>query len=146
MASCSRAVRKQYRRREGLNRERDHKIQPAVTKWSLKISPEWQNDRKNNNSAIEPCTFTTGKSAMQRLDTDMANIWRLSQWTFGWLNLPNCAQTMMPRYPLLHSILCGIRRFLEDALSDMPLPDYCTYGKDQHLTTVLIILFKSRLN
>ena len=45
-----------------------------MTKWSWVIFLEWQNGRKDKNPAIEPCTFTTGKSKIQLLDTDMANI------------------------------------------------------------------------
>ena len=35
---------------------------------------EWQGGRKNKNPAIEPCAFTTYKSKVQRLDTDIANM------------------------------------------------------------------------
>ena len=46
----------------------------SVTKWSVKIFLEWQNGRKNKNPTIEPCTFTTEKSKVQRLDTNIANM------------------------------------------------------------------------
>ena len=72
MTSCSRAFRKPK------NAEEERNLIPkstrAVTKWSVKIFLEWQNGRKNKNPAIEPCAFTTDKSKVQRLDTDMANM------------------------------------------------------------------------
>ena len=40
----------------------------------MKTFLEWQNGRKNKNPAIEPCAFTTDKSKVQRLDTDIANM------------------------------------------------------------------------
>ena len=49
----------------------------AVTKWSVKKFLEWQNGRKNKHPAIEPLrlrAFTTDKSKVQRLDTDIANM------------------------------------------------------------------------
>ena len=46
----------------------------AVTKWSLKVFLEWQNGGKNKNPAIKPCAFTTDKSKVQRLDTDIASM------------------------------------------------------------------------
>ena len=46
----------------------------AVTKRSWEIFLEWQNGRKDKNSAIEPCAFTTDKSKIQLLATDIASI------------------------------------------------------------------------
>ena len=43
-----------------------------MTKWLVEIFLEWQNGRKNENPAIEPYAFTTDKSKVQRLDTDIA--------------------------------------------------------------------------
>ena len=46
-----------------------------MTKWSVKIFLEWQNGRKNKNTAIEPCAFTTEKSInVKCLDTDIADM------------------------------------------------------------------------
>ena len=62
-------------RSEGFNRDDAiAKSTCAVRKWSVKIFLEWQNGRKNKNPAIEPCAFTTDKSKVQRLDTDIANM------------------------------------------------------------------------
>ena len=46
----------------------------SVTKRSVKIFLEWQNGRKNKNPSIEPCAFTTDRSKVQGLDTDIANM------------------------------------------------------------------------
>ena len=75
MASCSRAFRKPKSAEEDRNLIENAipNSTRAVTKWSVKIFLEWQNGRKNKNPAIEPCAFTTDKSKVQRLDTDIAN-------------------------------------------------------------------------
>ena len=76
MASCSRAFWKPKNAEEERNLIKNAipKSTRAVTKWSVKIFLEWQNGRKNKNLAIEPCTFTTDKSKVQRLDTDIVNM------------------------------------------------------------------------
>ena len=76
MASCSRAFWKPKNAEEERNLIENAipKSTSAVTKWSVRIFLEWQNGRKNKNPAIEPCTFTTDKSKVQRLDTDIANM------------------------------------------------------------------------
>ena len=76
MASCSRAFRKPKNAEEERNLIENAipKSTRAVTKWSVKIFLEWQNGGKNKNPAIEPCTFTSDKSKVQRLDTDIANM------------------------------------------------------------------------
>ena len=75
MASCSRAFRKPKNAEEESNLIENAipKSTRAVTKWSVKILLEWQNSRKKN-PAIEPCAFTTDKSKVQRLGTDIANM------------------------------------------------------------------------
>ena len=76
MASCSRAFRKPKNAAEERNLTENAipMSTRAVTKWSVKIFLEWQNGRKNKNPAIEPCAFTTGKSKVHRLDTDLASM------------------------------------------------------------------------
>lgn len=76
MASCSRAFRKPKNAEEERNLIENAipKSTRAVTKWSVKLLVEWQNGRENKNPAIEPCAFTTDKSKVQRLDTDIATI------------------------------------------------------------------------
>ena len=73
MASCSRAFRKPKSAEEDRNLIENAipNSTRAVTKWSVKIFLEWQNGRKN--TAIEPCAFTTDKSKVQHLDTDITN-------------------------------------------------------------------------
>ena len=71
MASCSRT--KKCRGREEFNREYYPKVNRCSEKMVGENFQEWQNGRKNKNPAIEPCTFTTDKSKVQRLDTDIAN-------------------------------------------------------------------------
>ena len=76
MASCSRAFRKpkNAEKERNLIENAIPKSTRAVTKWSVNIFLECQNSRKNKKAAIEPCTFTTDKSKVQRLDTDIANM------------------------------------------------------------------------
>ena len=79
MASCSRTFRKPKSTEEERNLIENAilKSTRAGTKWSVKIFLEWQNGRKNKNPAIELLrlrAFTTDKSKVQRLDTDIANM------------------------------------------------------------------------
>ena len=76
MASCSRAFRNPKSAEEDSNLIENAipNSTRAVTKWSVKIFLEWQNGWKNKNPAIEPCAFTTDKTKVQRLDTDIANM------------------------------------------------------------------------
>ena len=76
MASCSIAFRKPKNAEKERNLIENAVPKPtrAVTKRSVKIFLEWQNGRENKNPAIEPCAFTTDKSKVQRLDTDIANM------------------------------------------------------------------------
>ena len=114
MTSCSRAFRKPK------NAEEERNLIPkstrAVTKWSVKIFLEWQNGRKNKNPAIEPCAFTTDKSKVQRLDTDIATMTAesLNFWLIKFVE--ELCKENGERYPArsLYSIVCGIQRFLED--------------------------------
>ena len=87
MASCSRAFWKPKNAEEERNLIENTipKSTSAVTKWSVKIFLEWQNGRKNKNLAIESCTFTTDKSKVQRLDSDIAAIY----------SYKNCAKRMV---------------------------------------------------
>ena len=81
MASCSRAFQKPKNAEEERNLIENGmpKSTRAVTKWSVKIFLELQNDRKNKTTAIEPGALTTDKSKVQRLDTDIANMTAESQ-------------------------------------------------------------------
>ena len=76
MAPCSRAFWKPKNAEEERNLIENAipMSTRAVKKWSVKIFLEWQNGRKNKNPAIEPCAFTTDKSKVHRLDTDIANM------------------------------------------------------------------------
>ena len=76
MTSCSRAFRKPKSAEEERNLIENAilKSTRAVTKQSEKIFLKWQNGSKNKNPAIELCAFTTDKSKVQRLDTDIANM------------------------------------------------------------------------
>ena len=91
--SCSRAFRKpkNAEERDKFNRE----CYPMVNMCSDKMVSEnfsgMQNGRKNKNPAIKPCTFTTDKSIVQCLDTDIANmtVESLNFW------LKNCAKRIV---------------------------------------------------
>ena len=76
MASCSRTFREPKSAKEWRNLIENAILKStcAVTKWSVKIFLEWQNGWKNQNPAIEPCPFTTDKSKVLRLDTDIPNM------------------------------------------------------------------------
>lgn len=71
---------------------------------------------KTKNPAIEPCAFTTDKSKVQRLDTDIATVTAesLNFWLIKFIE--ELCKENGERYPLrsLYSIVCGIQRFLED--------------------------------
>ena len=76
MASCSRAFWKPKNVEEERNLIENAipKSTCAAAKWSVNIFLDWQNGRKNKNPAIKPCAFTTDKSKVQCLDTDIANM------------------------------------------------------------------------
>ena len=81
MASCCVTFRESKSAEEGRNLIENAILKSTceVTKWWVKIFLEWQNGWKNKNPAIEPCPFTTDKSKVQRLDTDIANMTAESQ-------------------------------------------------------------------
>ena len=118
MASCSRAFRKPKNAEEERNLIENAipKSTRAVTKWSVKLLVEWQNGRENKNPAIEPCAFTTDKSKVQRLDTDIATMTAesLNFWLIKFVE--ELCKENGEKYPprSLYSIVCGIQRFLED--------------------------------
>lgn len=86
-----------------------------VFEWQEKQKPR-KNGRENKNPAIEPCAFTTDKSKVQRLDTDIATMTAesLNFWLIKFVE--ELCKENGERYPprSLYSIVCGIQRFLED--------------------------------
>ena len=78
MASCSRACGKPKNAEEERNLiENAPQVKTSSDKVGLENfsgMAEWQNGRKNKNPAIEPCAFTTDKSKVQPLDTDIPNM------------------------------------------------------------------------
>ena len=73
MASCSRTFQ-EPKTAEEENKFLQSAIQKStrsVTNWSVKISSEWQNGRRNKNPSLESIGYKTNASKVQELDTDM---------------------------------------------------------------------------